>query len=378
MKALYSLEQAINADYYLALIYIDECFEPDLNSMEVQDTAALAEAAKTAKAQFTKVYRQINYTLDRDIAPEIREVVVDAINLYQKKVKEDKTHYRVEMLNEAKHIRIHYLKLMRLLVRLGECIDQDYREKKLQQHLLSKPVMPQYRKLADNPFIQAIAKHQEIAGLADRLGANPEESHIRRVLRILRKEETYKVYLEQAQSTLEEELNIVIFILRDLILKNEAILEHFVEEDLNWKENRSIVRNMALKTIKGMNPEESFEVYELSRNWEDDKEFYTDLYDEFLKNSRSFDQDISKKLQNWDLRRISIIDRVVLKLALTEMVRFPSIPVKVSINEFVEMAKIYGTPKSKDFVNGLLDSISASLMEEGRIRKSGRGLIDNQ
>ena len=76
--------------------------------------------------------------------------------------------------------------------------------------------------------------------------------------------------------------------------------------------------------------------------------------------------------------RIALLDRILLKMALAEMINFPSIPIKVTINEYIELSKIYSTPKSKKFVNGLLDVLAADLQEQGRIKKSGRGLIDNK
>jgi len=378
MKSLYALEQAIRADYHLAHSYIDTCFEPDLNSMEVQDTAALAEKAKLAKQYFTQGYRQSDYLPPKEVEQEVREVVRDAIAFYRKRTQEDRSHYRNRMLKEAEDIRATYLLLMRLLVRLGEYAISDLHERKLQQQLLSRPVLPQQRKLGENPFVKVLAEHNELNSLVDKLGANPPSELVGKVFRILRKDSTYTTYADQPEASIQEEQDILIYILRDVIFKNELILDFFEERDLNWKENRAVVRNMALKTIKGMVPSQPFEVYALSRNWDEDRDFFLELFNEYLSNGRTLEKDIMGKLQNWDINRVALIDRVILTLALTEMIEFPSIPLKVSINEYVEMAKIYGTPKSKEFVNGLLDKLSSVLVADGRIRKSGRGLIDNQ
>jgi N utilization substance protein B len=84
------------------------------------------------------------------------------------------------------------------------------------------------------------------------------------------------------------------------------------------------------------------------------------------------------KLQNWDIERVALTDRVLLIMALAELIHFPSIPIKVTINEFIEISKTFSTPKSKKFVNGILDRLSAELVKSGIIRKSGRGLLDNK
>jgi len=117
---------------------------------------------------------------------------------------------------------------------------------------------------------------------------------------------------------------------------------------------------------------------ELSSNWEEDREFFTELFDSSLANDKSLEDVIHKKLQNWDMERLAMVDRILLKMAISEMIHFSSIPVKVTINEYIELSKLYSTPKSKQFINGILDTTSAELVESGVIKKSGRGLIDNK
>ncbi|EMR02237.1 transcription antitermination factor NusB [Cesiribacter andamanensis] len=116
----------------------------------------------------------------------------------------------------------------------------------------------------------------------------------------------------------------------------------------------------------------------LSVNWEDDREFFVDLYRLSLANEQQYEELISTKSKNWDVERLALTDKIIMMMALCEMINFASIPVKVTINEYIELSKRYSTPKSKIFVNGLLDVLSAELQEKGIIRKSGRGLIDNK
>ena len=102
------------------------------------------------------------------------------------------------------------------------------------------------------------------------------------------------------------------------------------------------------------------------------------MYDDTLDEEDQYEELIDEKAKNWDIERIATTDRILLKMAIQEMVNFPSIPVKVTINEYIEISKKYSTPKSKQFVNGVLDVIAVDLQKEGVIRKSGRGLIDNK
>ncbi|MCU0446203.1 MAG: transcription antitermination factor NusB [Microscillaceae bacterium] len=158
-----------------------------------------------------------------------------------------------------------------------------------------------------------------------------------------------------------------------------GINDYFAENDLNWAEDHKIILSMVQKTIKSINADQSaeFELISLSKNWEDDKQFFQDLMKKTIENDQEYEGYISAKAQNWDMTRLALLDRAILKMAICEMITFYSIPVKVTINEYIELAKMYSTPKSKQFVNGLLDAISQDLIAKKIIRKSGRGLLDN-
>jgi N utilization substance protein B len=97
-----------------------------------------------------------------------------------------------------------------------------------------------------------------------------------------------------------------------------------------------------------------------------------------IKENNYLEELLKDKLQNWDIERVAMTDKVLLKMALAEMIYFPSIPTKVTINEFIEISKTFSTPKSKKFVNGILDGLCVELIDKGVIRKSGRGLLDNK
>jgi N utilization substance protein B len=124
--------------------------------------------------------------------------------------------------------------------------------------------------------------------------------------------------------------------------------------------------------------DENLVLMSLSANWQDDKEFAESLYKQTLADDAKYEQLIAESVQNWDVERVALTDKILLKMALCEMHLFRAIPVKVTINEYIEISKIYSTPKSKQFVNGILDKLAQDLTASGAIRKSGRGLLDNQ
>ena len=113
-------------------------------------------------------------------------------------------------------------------------------------------------------------------------------------------------------------------------------------------------------------------------DWEDDLIFMNTLFEKTTQIEKSNKDLIANNTKNWEVDRLPLTDRVILEMAITELINFPAIPVKVTINEFIELTKHYSTPKSAKFVNGILDVIAKELLTSGAVKKSGRGLIDNK
>jgi N utilization substance protein B len=151
--------------------------------------------------------------------------------------------------------------------------------------------------------------------------------------------------------------------------------EFFEEKDLNWNLNKDVVKSMSTKTFK-IEALEDLSLQPLALQWEDDKSFFEDLYEFTLESDKDLNGWVEAQTKNWESDRLAMTDFILLKMAVAEMIKFPSIPVKVSINEYIELAKNYSTPKSGQFINGILDEISIRLISEKIIQKSGRGLID--
>ena len=127
-------------------------------------------------------------------------------------------------------------------------------------------------------------------------------------------------------------------IVKNIIFKNEVIDKYMEEQDINWTEDRAIIKSLVTKTLKSISEEDDesdLEIQELSYNWEDDKEFFIMLFVETTKVEAEYEELISKKTKNWDIERIAATDRIILEMAIGEMINFPSIPVKVTINEYI-------------------------------------------
>ena len=137
---------------------------------------------------------------------------------------------------------------------------------------------------------------------------------------------------------------------------------------------------MVEKSVKSYDPESKnkLSLYTLSVNWEEDRDFIEKLYNSATTLEPEYKELIAQNTRNWEVERLPLTDRMILEMAIAELLVFPNIPVKVTINEYIELAKNYSTPNSRQFINGILDVIAKELKEKGTLKKSGRGLIDNK
>ncbi|MDQ0964933.1 transcription antitermination factor NusB [Flavobacterium sp. W4I14] len=116
---------------------------------------------------------------------------------------------------------------------------------------------------------------------------------------------------------------------------------------------------------------------EISADWVEDSKFVQDLFVHTLQNDAKYQEMIADRTKNWESERIALMDTILMKMAICELLNFPSIPVKVTINEYLELSKDYSTPKSNSFINGILDKILGDLKKNNTIKKIGRGLIED-
>jgi transcription antitermination protein NusB len=385
MQALYAYDQAVSSDYLLALDRIGEAFQPDLNSMIPQDRRLLQGQQKMAEVGF-KEWHKAGGTEEPEQLDnkEVTDAVKDAIGYYTKQVQKEKTFYLGQMLQATESIHDQYLHLLNLTAALREVLEEE-RQREARRFTPNKDQVADTAKLEQNPVALKIEANKQL-----------QEQTIRRTLQWAGEDEMEALraawrgemrtdtellsYLASPAGDYAAEQEILKHIYKTYVFKGEAIPALLEAQDLNWEENRSIVKNLILKTLKMLEEgtDETMELLSLSANWQEDKEFAETLYKQTLADDAKSEQLISGAVQNWDVERVALLDKIILKMALCEMQLFRSIPVKVTINEYIEISKLYSTPKSKQFVNGILDKLAQDLMASGAIRKSGRGLLDNQ
>ena len=201
-----------------------------------------------------------------------------------------------------------------------------------------------------------------------------EDVYPSKIFKEIIEDKKYLKYMNSAENSFEEDKKILMQLFSSYIAPNEEVSDFLEDHNLSWSDDQHIANTMVVNTLKNFEAGENNKLFTLLLD-EDHLEFIRELLKKAVHHEKELTQLIEEKAQNWDFDRIALIDRLILQMALTEFLYFPSIPPKVTINEYVELAKNYSTPKSKTFVNGILDKSLKDLKEEGKIRKSARGMM---
>lgn len=365
MQSLFAFEQCKEANYQLALDQIEEHFQPDLNSMEFQDKELLKGQRKMARQLLERKFSK-GESPDSDDA-KVNAAVKESLAVYNKSVKKDNTFFSKNMVLEVEKLNDLYLSVLGLLISLA---DSALTDKKTD-----------FKNFIQNKGILSLRENQELTKAL--LKSNGNWSSRQELVRdwfreIVKNDEELVKFNALKTPSLEDQKAILKHLIRKVILGKTIINEYFEEEDIRWAEDKEIVKSLAEKTIKSLSEEGKVEIQKLSLDWEDDSEFMKILFQGAADLDKKHQELISQNTKNWEVDRLPLTDRVILAMAITELIQFPNIPVKVSINEYIELAKHYSTPKSRQFINGILDVIAKELKASGALKKSGRGLIDNK
>ncbi len=200
--------------------------------------------------------------------------------------------------------------------------------------------------------------------------------YVKLIYREIVESKMYSEYMLIPNSTYEEDKKLITVLFKEIIAPNEKIYEYFEDDKLTWVDDLPIINTYIVKqfTKAHENQNESFFLPRLLKD-DKDMDFAQKLLIKTLLNDAKWEKEIEGKTPNWDKDRIADVDSILLKMAICELLNFPSIPEKVTINEFLEIAKEYSTPKSSIFINGVLDKLVREYKTEGKLKKTGRGLL---
>lgn len=253
------------------------------------------------------------------------------------------------------------------------------------KHLPTEEDLNPNMRFVNNRILTAIANNRDFLKKEQiyKINWSQEKELIRKFYITMRESEAYEKYMSKDTNTFSDDKKLILFLIKNIFAEFELLEAFYEEKSIFFVDDYHLVSYLLMKFIKFM--DSSFDENTLlpdllKTEKEDDNEdmvFVKSLFREVILHSEEWGKIISKSTSNWELERIAIMDVIILKMALTELTCFRSIPVKVTINEYIDISKYFSTARSKIFVNGILDKLLAELSVDGRIIKTGRGLLDS-
>ena len=233
------------------------------------------------------------------------------------------------------------------------------------------------RKFVENKFIEILENDTAFGAMCSKKGFvwGEYDSFIKKLYSNVVSKEYFQAYMENPQRSLQEDVNLVKMIFEEELEDNELLEDILEEMSLYWMDDLAYTVNVILKNIPSIAKKQVVDVPKVFLK-EDDREYALKLLTKSMVKYEEYTELVSSMVSNWDLERLVATDLALIVMGVTEAVTFESIPLKVTINEFVDISKYYSTPNSKVFVNGLLDRILQQMVKEGKIVKSGRGLVE--
>ena len=248
-----------------------------------------------------------------------------------------------------------------------------------QKHLATKEERNPNEKFIKNSIFQILAENNSLSiALENRSIDNwaKNDDYIILLLNAVKESDVYAKYMSNNVNTFEEDKAFIVDIFSEVIVPNEKLYDYLEDDKLTWIDDIPLVNTQIVKQLKAIKQgeDDNFRVPKLYKDNED-RDYVKDLFRRTILNESDLAKEYIDKTPNWDSERIAEIDTIILKMAICEFLKFPSIPVKVTLNEYLELAKEYSTPKSSIFINGILDNLVKELEESKRIVKIGRGLM---
>lgn len=270
-----------------------------------------------------------------------------------------------------------YLIMLSALIEIRRA-ESDFLLKSSQKHLATPQERSPNRKFLDNKVLVLLAESSALSQALEVRHINNwrlNDDYILLLLKAVKESELYQRYMEDDKISFEQDLRFIADLYETVIAPNDKLYDYLEDHKLTWSDDIPLVNTIILKQLKALQQDKVFKVEKLYKD-EEDREFVTHLFRRTVLNEMEFAKEYNDKTPNWDTERIAEIDTIILKMGICEFLKFPSIPVKVTINEYLEIAKEYSTPKSSIFINGILDNLVKEFTQNGRLNKSGRGLMN--
>lgn len=307
---------------------------------------------------------------------QLRLKVMEVVYAYEKSIEKDIDFQLNYFLNSNKkfyHLYITILSIFRsIYVHSVQCNDQNSKK------FLKDETNLFYLKFSKNTFLKKLSFDKVLENQIVEFKIDIFEKHPEYLISLWKKIEESKLfsdYINNKDNSFEKDKFFTVNLFKKIIALDDKLYEFFEDTEISWINDLPLVNSLVLNTFKKIQKRsrKSPLLIKLYKN-DEDAEFGVKLIKDIIFNNDMLMVEIDKATSNWDNERIAQIDLILLKMCLTEFLFFNSIPVKVSINEYLELAKEYSSPKSNIFINGIMDTISKQLIKNGRIKKNKRGL----
>jgi len=285
-----------------------------------------------------------------------------------------------EMFSSFEQIYDLYLYFFLLLIEIRDGGRNRIAIRKVKKLPTEQDINPN-TKFIENKIFGIIAINKQVASESHKRKISWEKDSeiVQKLFSKITESEEYKSYMSNSDSSFKEDKKFISEIYRNIIAGDESLEMFFEEKNIHWADDIDFVNTLVLKTIDYI-PESATDNFPITLLYKDEKEdklFAKELFKNVIEHSEETDKLIQGKTENWELERIAFMDVLLMKMSIIEFLYFPTIPVKVTLNEYIELAKQYSTPRSSVFVNGILDKLLADFKNEGRLHKQGRGLVEN-
>ncbi len=309
----------------------------------------------------------------------LRTKTMQALYAHSIKSYEDPVSAQIELVKTVKNCYVLFLWFFSILPEVTY-----YRRNKLED--FKGKNNPTYEdlnpntKFVDNKVIEQMENNVTLKKLIENnhISWLQDTDFITRLFHQIEDLEEYQTYMSNPSRSYDEDKKLVIDIIENIFAKDDHMRWFFSEKETNWLDDYEEALMMFYKNVLKFkeNASDNCKILTLFKaNDREDEFFCKDLFMKTIQHDAEFEEMIEEKLQNWELERVIGMDILLMKMAICEFTQFPSIPVKVTMNEYIDLAKLYSSEKSQIFVNGILDRIIVDLKEQGKLNKVGLGLL---
>ncbi|MCA6362513.1 MAG: transcription antitermination factor NusB [Bacteroidetes bacterium] len=272
---------------------------------------------------------------------------------------------------------IYLLLMFAELHRQAVNLIEDNRNKHLKT---AEDINPNMR-FVNNKVIAQLLNHPGLKREAEsrKLGWQRDEDMdlARKIWSKVRNWDGYKVYMTSPEGDYTADVEFLLDVFKRFIADDDEVEHYLEEQNMHWPGDLNMaVAPAMIRTLESGREDKNPELAPLFKDTDEDRRFVIDLYRKTIIENDNYEKRIAEKTTNWEVDRIALMDVILMKMALVELQYFQSIPVKVTLNEYIEVSKTYSTPRSKQFINGILDKLVADFKAEGLLVKSGRGLME--